>query len=150
MGKVLGWAAVVLLLQVATAFAEDPKTKGKELSPEEAFKAIDVNQDGKVTLEEADREFGLPPGFFDILDVNEDKTITADEFSHWYEAPRTKKLLDELAPKTFHVVDLNKDGKIAQDEWIGQPEDFAKKDLNKDGSISKEEAQKTAPQTQGK
>lgn len=136
----MGMVAAFTLFVV---FAVNGFCEEKQPSLEEVFKAMDTNGDGGITKDEGPAVYNWPQGRFEIKDLNDDGKITLLEFKTWRNAPRTKKLANELSDKTFTALDFDGDGYIRTDEWFGTAESFKKKDLNKDGYISKEEIRKT-------
>ena len=82
----------------ASAYAAKPKTP--KPTPEEVFKALDANSDGKVTLE----EFEAP--IKKKLDGQDEKKLKA----------ALKK-----AQKRFEQIDADKDGSLTLDEFKNAP-----------------------------
>jgi Ca2+-binding EF-hand superfamily protein len=97
---------------------------------EARFKALDANQDGKVTAEEAK----LPPRFFERLDTNNDKAVTRDELqmgSHWGAGK---------GRFVFKATDANKDGKVTRAEATQAAlTRFDRLDGNRDGAVTRAE-----------
>jgi hypothetical protein len=91
-------AALIWAGPLAAAEGKDKDKKGKGANPERAFKKLDTNGDGKLTLDEfkaslkpeqavrADRMFAR-------MDANSDKSVSLEEFKAFREqaANRQKK-----------------------------------------------------------
>ena len=97
MKRLLTW--VCLLGFVAACFgqaaAEDKKPEKKKPDPEAAFKKLDTNNDGKLTLEEfkvgkKGKALENAETAFGRLDKNKDKSVSLEEFKN-----RGKKKTDE-------------------------------------------------------
>lgn len=107
------------------------------VNPEEMFKRIDANGDGKITKEEAPERM---KEFFDRLDANKDGGLTIEEFKN--RGPGAGGPED-----FFKQMDSNGDGKLSKDEVRGPlKERFEQLDADKDGSLTLEEIRKGRPQ----
>lgn len=90
---------------------------------EEHFEALDLNKDGKITLDEYEQ---FMRDAFNKLDTNKDGSLSPKEAEPIFTA------------EEFAIVDKNKDGKITLEELLEQvTADFKRQDLNKDGSITR-------------
>lgn len=79
--KKLATILALLGLSVSFTFAAE---KGEKKSPEETFKALDANADGKVSLEEYSakaKDAEKAKVRFEKLDANKDGSLTLEEFS---------------------------------------------------------------------
>jgi Ca2+-binding EF-hand superfamily protein len=96
--KKLTTILAALALGTSFSFAADEKPAAAagdkpKRNPEEMFKKLDKDSDGKVTLEEfkespmAKRDGAKPEEMFSKRDKNGDKSLSLEEFS----APREKK-----------------------------------------------------------
>lgn len=84
----LSLAVAICAAPLAPAFAADPPEK-KKPDPAAAFKKLDKNSDGKLTLEEfkGKREEAEAKKGFDRMDANKDGGVSLEEFK----AAREKK-----------------------------------------------------------
>jgi hypothetical protein len=97
---------------------------------EARFTALDANQDGKVTAEEAK----LPPRFFERLDTNRDRAVTRDELQAGPHFGAGKSGL------VFKATDANKDGKVTRAEATQAAlARFDRLDSNRDGAVTRVE-----------
>jgi Ca2+-binding EF-hand superfamily protein len=102
------------------------------MTPAERFKAMDKNNDGKVSRAEF---LGLPT-MFDRIDANKDGVLDKDEL---------KPLVAQGPAGTrIMAMDKNGDGKVSRSEYLGPIEMFDRLDTNADGQIDKDEAAKAA------
>lgn len=109
------------------------------------FALIDLDQDGKVSLEEMAKhkhQEGISE-----FDLDNDRQISAAEWT-------AAKPSDPATAEHFKILDINQDGKIAEDEavlYIGDQlsfrEAFKKMDLNGDRHLHWEEYAKGKPET---
>ncbi len=106
-------------------------------NPQERFKLMDRDGDGKVTRD----EFTGPEALFDRLDANKDGAITKDE------QPKPGALPDSggagegraFMLNRFKVLDKDGDGKLTRSEFTGVPENFDRMDRDQDGTLSSKE-----------
>jgi len=118
-----------------------PRRPGPPPKPEDAFKHLDKNGDGKLDGEEADKKF------IEDLDTNKDGSVDLDEFKAHKPMPGPgpgpgpgPKNPPPKPEDVFKEKDKNSDGKLDGDEADKKMlEDF---DDDKDGSISEEEFKK--------
>jgi Ca2+-binding EF-hand superfamily protein len=99
------------------------------MSPIDRFKALDTNNDSKLSRE----EFSGAAATFDQLDINKDRFIDSSEAK--------QSLAKEQAPlrKRFALMDVNGDKKVSREEFKGQPKNFERLDKNKDGFVTEDE-----------
>lgn len=136
---------------VLTAVASPPAHAGEgdaELPGTTVFfETYDTNFDGCVTSE----EFRGSREVFRLLDVDEDGRITPAELglpATWKPDParagrteRTRGMEGRGARQRAAAMDRLKrmdtdgDDRVSRDEWMGQPEGFARLDRNKDGYL---------------
>jgi Ca2+-binding EF-hand superfamily protein len=134
MKRVLSFAALIIALGCgAQAFADDDT----QAAPDELFKKLDVNGDGKLTASEIPQEHRK---FFERLlrigDTDKNGELTREEFNHALnqtEEPVTDiskvgnlgggpPARPNLDPKRiFQALDKNKDGKLTRDELADRP-----------------------------
>lgn len=104
------------------------------------FGSIDVNNDGKVSLEEyRARQTAMLTRGFEILDANDDKSLSSDEYArivappmvklNWQggpdmpeppqiNMPAMKDVSPEAIKAAFTRLDANKDGKLSLPEYL--------------------------------
>jgi len=95
-----------------------------------AFKTMDENKDGKVSLS----EYKGPTRAFARVDVNHDGVITADEAKNAFQASVGRFVI----ASRFRSLDTNHDGKISATEFKGPKTAFAKYS-DKNGVIGRAE-----------
>ena len=126
---ILGIAAALVV-----ALAEIGRAEGPGPAPEELFKKLDANSDGKLEAKEAE---GEQSRIFERLvrvgDKDKDGTLTKDEFLESLkhnEAPvggpdafgiGGKGRRDFDPRRLFEMLDKNKDGKLTRDEAADKP-----------------------------
>jgi len=96
----------------------------------DAFKNMDENKDGKVSL----AEYRGPTRAFARIDVNHDGVITPDESKHAFQASVDRFVI----AMRFRALDTNHDGKLSAAEFKGPTSAFAKYS-DKNGLISRAE-----------
>ena len=95
-----------------------------------AFKTMDENKDGKVSLS----EYRGPTRAFARIDVNHDGVITAEEAKNAFQASVGRFVI----ASRFRALDTNHDGKISAAEFKGPKAAFAKY-CDKNGLIGRAE-----------
>jgi Ca2+-binding EF-hand superfamily protein len=139
-------SAMLLGLSTLGVLAQDapgtrparPQADANQVSrpnPEETFKRLDVNGDGKISKEEA------PPRLqqnFDRFDITKDGFITLREFRAGQSGgPGGQGAPRPTAEETFKRLDVNGDGKISKEEAPPRlQQNFDRFDITKDGFIT--------------
>ncbi|MFI5460055.1 MAG: hypothetical protein ACHRXM_31945 [Isosphaerales bacterium] len=93
----------------------------------QAFKNMDENKDGKVSL----AEYKGPTRAFARIDVNHDGAITPEEAKNAFQASVGRFVI----ATRFRTLDANHDGMISATEFKGPKAAFAKYDRDKNGKI---------------
>jgi Ca2+-binding EF-hand superfamily protein len=125
--------AMALALAAGSAYAAD--------KPKSGFDALDKNDDGVITKEEAKASPQLAKNF-DAIDKNHDGKLTRTE----YAASTVKKHVKSTKAKNpdpgFNALDKNDDGMLSRLEARGNPylaKHFKEADKNGDGKLSRSE-----------
>ncbi|MBN1881627.1 MAG: hypothetical protein JW885_05590 [Deltaproteobacteria bacterium] len=128
--------AVVLVLSLAVI----PSALAQDAPPSDFITHWDADGDGKVSSD----EFTGPPENFSDLDTNGNGFIEPVEAP---QGPPPEGAKPEVRVGTDFIADwdINGDGKVARDEYLGPPENFDALDKNKDGFIDKSEAPEMPP-----
>ncbi|MBL8822673.1 MAG: EF-hand domain-containing protein [Planctomycetia bacterium] len=102
-------ALALALLFCAPGMAQDEKKKRQQATPEETFKKMDADNDGKVTKEEwkkyvdsdarmqkaVEKDAEFASKMFDRMDSDKDGKVTLDEYKKFREAQgRNRKKKD--------------------------------------------------------
>lgn len=138
--------------------ADGPNPQGNErrrqfleADPEELFKRLDANGDGKVELEETPEQAreGLKR-FFEQADANRDQSLSLDEFRKGHEYVRT--LAGANTPPNaqnrgaapgdaalFKALDADGDGTLSAEELAAATAALKKLDRDGDGQITRRE-----------
>ncbi len=93
----------------------------------ERFKAMDKDEDGKISKE----EFEGPAPLFGRLDADNDGFITREEGARFALANRP----EAAGMDRFKAMDKDGDGKVSKEEFPGRAPLFDRLDTNKDGFI---------------
>lgn len=125
----LGMTGATLAVLVACASVQSHADR-------ERFKGTDLDGDGKVTLEEANK--AELARVFKNIDYNGDKFVSFNE---------AKDIGPDFTRKQFSEYDRNGDGKVSYDEFYrvqvskgGMKSRFEATDTNKDGFVTLKEA----------
>lgn len=110
-------------------------------SAQESFAILDSNGDGRVVQDEGPIGIEWIPGRFEMMDMDSDGAITYTEYVEWPESAKVQALADTLSMETFAALDLNRDVRIDQEEWVGTKEGFKRWDKNQNGVIDLAETQ---------
>ena len=132
----LGFSTLVVLAQDAprTQPAKPQSDPGQvsRPDPEETFKRLDVNGDGKISKDEASPRLLQN---FDRFDVTKDGFITLREFRAVQSGGSGAR--GATPEETFKHLDVNGDGKISKDEASPRLlQNFDRFDVTKDGFIT--------------
>jgi hypothetical protein len=138
----LGAAAVAMIAGVGIASAQTPPSAGlpdRAHSRGDRFvQFLDVNKDGKVSLDEIVGEEGR---LFGAADVNGDGKLSTEEFQ------RRGQLFMQLRVMTlFDLLDTNGDGTLSKEELAAPTSRWFKRyDKNGDGFITADEMPQGGP-----
>jgi Ca2+-binding EF-hand superfamily protein len=82
----IGWLAMALLFSMSAAAADDRETYNRRVAEADmaAFRTLDLNRDGVLTLEEVRADLNFGPRFNDI-DIDRDGVITPEEMRRYIE-----------------------------------------------------------------
>lgn len=130
----------VLAVVLALSLAIIPSAMAQDAPPSDFITHWDADGDGKVSAD----EFTGPPENFTDLDANGNGFIEAAEAP---QGPPPEGAKPEVKMGTDFIADwdINGDGKVAKDEYLGPPEHFDALDTNKDGFIDRSEAPEMPP-----
>jgi len=109
------------------------------------FRAMDVDNDGRVTRE----EWRGSVQSFRVHDWNRDGVLSGDELragswrtGRWEDTdfdPETAGEINDWSTEAFATLDHNRDGRIARSEWHYDVDTFRRVDRNADNMISRSE-----------
>lgn len=128
-----------------------------EANPEEIFKRLDANGDGKVELQEVPEQVREGLGrFFEQADANRDKSVSLEEFQRGHEYLR--RLMGANQPPNgqnrpvnvgegplFKALDTNEDGTLSAEELTAATASLKKLDRDGDGQITRREIMPMMP-----
>ncbi|MBI3903951.1 MAG: EF-hand domain-containing protein [Nitrosomonadales bacterium] len=149
MKKAAWFAAMVLFPCLAAATPE--KTRGVPKQPvgslEELFGRADVNKDGNISMEEAEKVSApLLANNFAAIDTSKDGKLSMDEVRAFIQKQREQGIAQIVNENkdNFARIDADKNGSISieEAEKASAPlmaNNFAAIDANKDGKLSAEE-----------
>lgn len=115
-----------------------------EFDPQEAFKRLDTNGDGKIELSEVPEQArGRLEQFVQYYDANRDKALTLDEFRKGHEMLRAQTGIGQ-PPRTqpgglLRILDTNGDGMLSKEEIAAASDSLRKLDRDSDGALSRRE-----------
>jgi Ca2+-binding EF-hand superfamily protein len=119
-------------------------------SPEELIKQADKNEDGQISMDEADRMLKRD---FKRLDSNKDGQLSLEELKAGKTNARSQQGRQGQRPSTeqiFADLDSDQDGKLSKKEARGPlKQHFDKIDTDEDGFITKEELEKAPKPRRG-
>lgn len=99
--------------------------------------SLDKDNDGMISSE----EWNGCPEKFKALDADQDGKVSIDEVKTAHKAwcKACKPASSDWLKTKFEMKDTNKDGVLSTEEWSGSPEKFKMLDADENGSISMEE-----------
>lgn len=129
-----------LLLAISSLALATPALANEGKDAEAKFRAMDENDDKKISSEEY---AGAKQKYFEKMDANKDQKVTAEEMTAaWDKDAKEKKIkVGARSPKDkIGAMDTDKDGTLSSTENTeGYRLQFQKLDTDKDGYLSKSE-----------
>ncbi|KII64618.1 Reticulocalbin-3 [Thelohanellus kitauei] len=138
-------------------FIRDHSRTSMEASAREIMKKYDGNKDQMISLPELVNYLKAGSGeyssvmtetAFNLADKDHDKQLTIEEFATFLSPPPDSELKRMQIKSAFEHMDVNKDGKVAVEEYFDDDETIEeedkryftnKLDLNKDGFVDENE-----------
>ncbi len=127
---------IALIVAVGGGIAAGAAHAGPKGNAMMLMKRMDLNGDGVVTLEEAQK---AKEQRFAAMDANGDGKVTADEIDAMIEKRMQRKKI-RIRYRILGMMDANGDGVIDKDEALmAQQRKFMKADLDGDGKLDRRE-----------
>jgi Ca2+-binding EF-hand superfamily protein len=120
---------------------DNPNAPAAGATGGERFRAMDKNNDGKVSKD----EFAGPAQLFERLDANSDGFVTMQEVARMYREGANPPAGRGAMGDRLRAMDKNNDGKVSKDEFAGPAQLFERLDANSDGFISSDEFPQNRP-----
>lgn len=132
-----------------------PDWRGDLPTVEELRKRLDQNGDGNLSLKEVAANKQLA-GVFAFADTNRDQQLDERELGALLtriQAARYQNEREQGRPQAFRVPfaewDLDKDGKVQQNEWQGPRSLFVRMDQDRDAAVTRDEAARYKRRVEG-
>jgi Ca2+-binding EF-hand superfamily protein len=121
-----------------------------ESDPQQAFKQLDTNGDGKIELVEVPQQArGRLQSFFEYYDADRDKALSFDEFRKGHEMLRAQAGISQPnVPQgggLLRLLDTDGDGALSKEEVDAASQSLRKLDRDNDGAISQRELSVVLP-----